>query len=180
MAHILFFATKNDLLPILEAAEKTREIKYVRGDRLATPSSDSFLSGTTIPRLGQSSHESAIGGDTFLVCDRSQVIRPRQVSRSRSYIFDQLINPDTITFTPGGLWGDDVLLYGRFATASTSRISLELLKLFRSLIRKRFEKIKSYYVGQEAAQLLDQGKRLTIAAQSPRSIDLRRAVTEEP
>jgi hypothetical protein len=84
------------------------------------------------------------------------------------------LNPKTITFTPGGYWGNDILLNGRFATASSDDVSLGLLKRFRSLVRKRFEKIKAFYVGAEAAQLLDGGKRLTIAAQSPEMFDLSR------
>ena len=172
-SHVLFFATRNDLLPILEAAEKDREIKYVKFGASATPSQESFSTGAAIPRLGQPSYESSVASDTFLVCDRSEVIRPRQVSGPR-YLFDQLVNPDTISFTPGGLWGEDVLLHGRFATASTSKASLELMKLFRAVIRKRFKKIKAFYVGSEAEQMLDEGKRLTIAAQSPKTVDLSR------
>ena len=171
-SQITFFSTKNDLLPILEAAEKKQEIKYVRYGATKTPFPDSFTSAAVIPRLGRASNESSSGSDTFLICSRNAEINPRQIGTR--YLFDQLLNPETITFTPGGLWGEDVLLYGRFASASTESSSLGLLSLFQSIVRKRFEKIRAFYVGEEAADMLDHGKRLTIAAQSARLFDLSR------
>jgi len=161
------------LLRILEAAEKAHEIKYVRFGASDNPTPNSFPSAAFIPGLGRASSESSISSDTFLICNRSENIHPRQVSGPR-YLFDQLLNPETVTFTPGGLWGEDLLLNGRFATASTGTVSLGLLKLFQSLVRKRFTRIKAYYLGEEAAQTLDQGKRLTIGAHSARTFDLSR------
>jgi hypothetical protein len=171
-SQIQFFATRSDLLPILEAVEKDRQIKYVKFGASDSQNSVSFPNSTAIPDLGKASSESSISSATFLICERSEELRPRQVAGHR-YVFDQLVNPKTITFTPGGLW-DEILLNGRFATASTEVSSLGLLKLFQSLVRKRFEKIKAYYVGEEAAQMLDHGKRLTIGAQSARMFDLSR------
>lgn len=173
-SHILFYATRNDLLPILHEAEKSEEIKYVQFGGFEHPNPKFFLSATAIPDLGKSSSSSSTGSTTFLICKKTEVIRPREVSGPR-YLFDQLLNPTTVTFTPGGFWGEDVLLHGRFATASSDAISLQLMKLYRALVRKRFEKIKAFYVGEEAARMLNQGKRLTIAVQSPQMFDLSRA-----
>jgi len=172
-SQIQFFATRNDLLPMLEAVEKDREIKYVRFGAYDNPFSESFLDAAVIPQLGQTSSASSVNSATFLICDRKEEIRPRQVVGPR-YLFDQLLNPQTITFTPGGLWDEGVLLNGRFATASTEEVSLELLKLFQAHVRRRFEKIKAYYVGEEASQMLDRGKRLTIGVQSAQEFDLSR------
>ena len=115
--------------------------------------------------------ESASGSETFLVCDVEQVVVPRQVSGPR-YLLDQLINPDTISFTPGGIWLEDILLYGRFATASETKESIELMKILKNMVRKNFRKLKAYYLGAEAEEMLDNGKRLTIAAQSPPEYNL--------
>jgi len=90
------------------------------------------------------------------------------------YVFDQLLNPESVTFSPGGFWGENILLHGRFATVSTATFSLELMKLLGAAVRKRFGKIKAFYVGEEAMKMLDNGTRLTIAAQSPRTLDLSR------
>jgi hypothetical protein len=65
---VYFFASKADLVPVLEAVEAERE--------------------------------------------RSYDVHARQIAGAR-YSFDQLTNPGTITFAPGGLWGEEVLLHGR-------------------------------------------------------------------
>jgi hypothetical protein len=172
-SQILFFATLNDLLPILATVEQETEIKYVKCGSFDSATTSSFTNAALIPELGNASSESSINSATFLICDRREEVHPRQVAPAR-YVFDQLVNPKTIAFTPGGCWGEDILLNGRFATGSTGAVSVGLLKRYQSLIRKRFEKIKAYYVGEEAAQQLDQGKRLTIAVQSARMFDLSR------
>ena len=167
---IRFFATKNDLAPILAAVEREKEVKYVRFGSTHSPTPTSFSTVTALPKLGLASHESAINGDTYLICARTETLRPREVPKG--YVFDQLLNPDTVTFAPGGFWGDGILLYGRFATASMTPFSSALMKLLSSVVRRRFTKIKAFYVGKEAEQALDNGKRLTIAAQSPQTLDL--------
>jgi hypothetical protein len=85
---------------------------------------------------------------------------------------DQLRNPDSVTFTPAGIWDDDVILHGRVATASDSEASQALMRRFHVAIKKGFAKVKAFYVGPQAMELLKAGKRLTIAAQSPREFDL--------
>jgi len=89
-------------------------------------------------------------------------------------MIDQLMKPRYDEFNPGGLWGKNVLLHGRFATASDAVTSVELMKLAGAAVRKRFQKIKAFYVGEEAAQLLDAGMRLAGAEQSPLTLDLTR------
>ncbi len=71
-------------------------------------------------------------------------------------------------------WGDSVLLYGRFGTVSSHPDSVEILRELRRELRRRFDRIKAYYVGREAGQLLDRGARLTLAVQTPTTFDLSR------
>ena len=87
---------------------------------------------------------------------------------------DQFYNPDTITFSPGGRWTEDVLLYGRFATVSAffSDYAKRLMNRFRYQSEKHFVRVRGSYVGPGAMALLKAGKRLTIAQQSPREFDL--------
>ena len=172
-AQIRFFATANDLVPVLESIEIENKIKYVKLGRNETPAVESFLTVTALPNLGRASNESSINCDSFLICRQNESIRARQVV-GHAFVIDQLLNPETVAFSPGGLWGSDTLLHGRFATASETMFSAALLKLIGSKFRKRFKKIKAFYVGNEAEQMLDGGRRLTIAAQSPRELDLSR------
>jgi hypothetical protein len=89
---------------------------------------------------------------------------------------DQLVNPDSVGFTPGGVWDGDTLLRGRVATASDSHESQALMKRFHTAIRKTFTKVKSFYLGPRALLLFQDGKRFTASARSPREYDL---TTEE-
>jgi hypothetical protein len=171
-SQIRFFATEHDLIPVLDAFE---EIKYVRYGSYDTPAPEWYPSAMAIPDLGVASNESAVNCTTFLVCREIDSLRPRQVGSldsKKRYVFDQLINPDTITFSPGGLWREEILLYGTFASASNSLFSSQLLKVAGSALKKRCKKIKAFYVGPEAEGMLRTGKRLTIAEQASRSTDL--------
>jgi hypothetical protein len=171
---IQFFATKDDLLPLLEGVEKEAEINYVQAGWSDTAAANCYSTGAVLPNLGTASAESAVNCTTYLICPQGELIRARPIS-GQSYAFDQLLNPNTVAFTPGGLWDRDILLYGRFSSVSDGAFSSELLKLLGSLVRKRFKKIKAFFVGNEAERMLDAGKRLAIAVQSPKTLDLSRA-----
>ncbi|MGO8747256.1 MAG: hypothetical protein ACLQNE_14820 [Thermoguttaceae bacterium] len=178
MKHILFFALKEDLLALLELVESKGSLKYVlTGNFLADEIKDGptvFATGAAIPNLGKATAESAIACESFLVCEQETPINLDAVHgrTSKRVCVDQLANPDTVTFTPGGVWNEDVVLHGRTATASESQISQVLMKRFQAAIKKAFTKVKAFYVGPKALTLLESGKRLTISAQSPREFDL--------
>jgi len=89
------------------------------------------------------------------------------------FIIDQLLNPDTITFTVGGLWNNEILLHGSVGTASQSKSSQMLMRVFHDALNKQFVKVRAFYVGPQALELLKNGKRLTISAQSPQQFDLK-------
>ena len=175
-----FFALKEDLLPVLEIIERDYPLKYVRmGNFLKEEFADeSFLRGADIPHLGRATAESASSSQAFLVTERDLPINVRFLKTATGIercLIDQLINPDTVTFLPGGLWKQDVLLYGRVATVSDTLIAKELMKRFQGPIRKQFTKIGMFWVGSRALELLRAGMRLTGAEQSPREYDLRLA-----
>jgi hypothetical protein len=176
MKQINFFASGGDLLPVLEAVEREVPLKYVLMGQFPKKEFESFSSGIEIPYLGQSTTESASSGRSFLVAGRAVPIdvRPIKTTFGIRYSLDQLGNPDTVTLSPGGRWGEDVVLNGRVATVSDSPSAQERMKVFNRAIKKHFGKIKAFYVGPEASILLDAGKRLTAAEQSPREFDLTR------
>jgi len=66
------------------------------------------------------------------------------------------------------------LIDGQVGTISDDPHSLELFHLFRKEIRRLFTKVKEFYVGKEAGELLDKGWRLTANAKSPALYDLKR------
>lgn len=174
MKHLLFYALKEDILPVIEAVELKCSLRYFRAGQFSESIPQSFLRGGEIPNIGTASSESSINCETFLVTESANIdMRPiRQTDGSVRFGVDQLLNPDSVMFSAGGIWRPDVILYGRVATASDSVKSQKLMKIFNSTLRKQFRKVKAYWVGPKAYVLLEEGARLTIAAQSSRDFDL--------
>jgi hypothetical protein len=114
--------------------------------------------------------------DTYLVVLKERPVEVRSVREDDGvvrYRVDALFNPAAVLFTPGGRWSEDVLLDGVLMSSDHSE-SKTVMKPFVAHIRKSFQKIKAFRVGPHAEALLDAGKRLTIAEQSPREYDLTR------
>jgi hypothetical protein len=197
----LFYATKDDLLTVTKKMESIGPIKYVRFGRLIKLP-ESFNRAMEIPNLGVASHPSAVACEKFLICEDQTLVTPRKIEaivnhRDNShnsivnhetakdkntlekfvgvnrFVIDQLLNPDSITFSAGGLWNNDLLLHGSVGTASQSKSSQKLMKRFHDMLKKEFTKVKAFYVGPQALILLNNGKRLTISAQSPQKFDLK-------
>ena len=93
------------------------------------------------------------------------------------YNLSQKLNPDSITFLPGGIYtGEKVLVCGHIGTICTSTVAQDLYRKFVMAVTRGFERIGSYRVGPEARRLMDEGYRMvTIAISSPVAYDLRRS-----
>lgn len=175
MKQLQFYAADGDLLPVLQAVESVGPLKYVRFGNFTAQNVEAFSAGSDLPNLGKATSESAISSESFLVCEPEVRIDVRRLPGAdgiERFCVDQLANPDTVTLTPGGIWTQDILLYGRVATASESKASQALMRRFAGAIKKQFTKIKAVYVGRKALEMLNAGKRLTLAAQSPAEFDL--------
>ena len=160
---------------MLQLAEARQPLKYVRSGNFTKPDLETHLQGSEIPGLGMATSESAHASASYLVCARALPVNIERFTGAdgvERFCVDQLHNPDTVGFTPAGVWDDDIILHGRVATASDSEASQVLMKEFHAAIKKQFTKVKAFYVGPNARKLLDAGRRLTIAAQSPREFDL--------
>ncbi len=174
-----FFATANDLLPVLAAVESRRRLVYTRTGHSPSPEVFSFPSGESIETLrAPATSETASTAAAYLVTevDVPIVARPIQVRGEDKlcWAIDQLANADSTVLWHGGVWRSDILLSGRVASCSKSAPSQSLQRAFENQIKRQFSRIKAFYVGDEAARLLDSGVRLTMSAQSPREYDLTR------
>src|SRR6185436_21178155 len=159
----LFYAVRDDVLLALKDFEARQYVKYVTMGGYSLPDYELFLNGSDIPDLGKATQPAAGGCDSYLVFRHETPVRMREIGKNpqaRGFVMDQLVNPDTIEFTPAGIWNDEIVLHGRVATASDTPCSQGLLKAFRSSIKKHFVKVKAFYVGTNALELLKQGRRL--------------------
>jgi hypothetical protein len=171
-----FFATADDLLPVFERVESYYELAYTLTGLLKSPQLSTVYSGAAIPTLrSPAPHPNAICCPQYLVTSTHTTVQiqpaPQNAGGTR-YAVDQLANPDSVTIQHGGIFGADVLLCGRIATASSTPFALQLHRAFAAAISKHFSRIQGYYVGSHAAILLRQGWRLTIGADSPPEFNL--------
>ena len=159
------FATAHDLSAIVRAVATARPIQLAVGGPVSTPEIR-FLENV----------EGLQNFTTYLVFDKGrQSVASRAVPQKNGtmkYALDQLNNPRTVVLNCGGLFDGQRLVASQIGTASMEEQSRELYELFVKEIRCKFEKIKSYYVGPEAAELLGKGTRLTPTSKSPETYDL--------
>lgn len=172
-----FYATSSDLKTLLAEIESKRPLRYVVAGSSSTQAARYFDSALQVPDLGVAREGDQSRETFFLVTNANTDVEVQTVPQRRGgilYFIDQERNPRSIVLRPGGLFQNECIIAGQVGTASTDEESEDLLKLFSKAIRKKFVKINSYYVGQEANHLLDSGMRLTTGVRSPVEYDLRK------
>jgi hypothetical protein len=172
-----FFATKADLESLLRTIESKRQLQFVVTGVFDSSNVEPMQSLLAARNLGHMDVGDANQAAGYLVASREIAIEVRPVPQHRGgvkYAVDQLANPTTIAFRPGGSFGEKCLIAGQVGTASDNPSSLELFHTFSKEVRHQFTKVKSFYVGKEAGELLDKGWRLTANTKSPGLYDLKR------
>jgi hypothetical protein len=173
-----FFATPEDLLPVLLSVEARHDLAYTLCGHVNEQTVESFRTAQDLPSLFLSApFESAVAGPAYLVTESTTSIALRKLSPhvgKERWAVDQLHNPDSTVLRHGGFYGEELLLNGEVRTAYKSSVATRLQRAFDTAIRKHFVKIGAFYVGRHAEALLDAGYRLACAQQSPPEYDLHR------
>jgi len=83
-------------------------------------------------------------------------------------------NEETVVLCLAGLWQTGTLLPGSIATLHETQGAQQLMKWFRTALKQEgFIKVREWWLGPEALEMLNAGKRLsTTAEQSPPEFDL--------
>lgn len=173
MIHKDFYATAADLLPKLRQLESEFQLQYALEGMYASPTPSVYRSATEIPGLGIARYGQS--EDAFLVSEAGLKINVEEIPQTKGgvlYHIGLIQNPTAFAFKPSGQFGEMTLICGSVDTATGDPISLARCKWFWRGLRKDFVKLKDYYLGPEAYQLLKQGWRLTVAAQCPPEFDL--------
>lgn len=160
------YATKNDWYECLQSIETQRPLSYTVCGLFDTAEFQTFIGIDAIPNFGFATTSSAISEPCYLVCDFDLGIQTRPIPQRRGgmkYAIDQAMNPFTVGLKPGGLLHQDMLIAGTLGACTEHRASIELYNLLIREMKRRFARIKSYWVGPEAVQLLDRGGRLTVS-----------------
>jgi hypothetical protein len=173
-----FFATPEDLLPVLSSVETRRQVVYTLMGHISAPEVRSFSAAAELPTLFEPAPaDSVSAGHAYLVTEATTKVSIRELSvyqGSPRWVIDQLHNPDSTVLQHGGYFGARVLLHGSVRTVSQSPVSASLQRAFDGAIRRHFVRVQAFYVGKQAETLLDSGYRLTFSARAPREYDLRR------
>jgi hypothetical protein len=161
---ISFFFTHDDLITLAREITEVRPVDFVHGGLFSEPRLEVLTDVNDLNAF-----------ETYLVVDRGIRVNLRAVPQrtgGQMYAMDQVSNPHTIVLQVGGKLADQQLIAGQIGTVGNSKQSDELYAMFARAIRKRYEKIKSFYVGSEAAAMLDSGARLSATPKSPQAYDL--------
>src|SRR5262249_42676648 len=116
-----FFATADDLLPVLLSVEAKHAVVYTPFDHIHEPRADHYRTARDLPTLFQPQPlESAMGGAAYLITEvgTEVVLRPLSPYEGKDrWSVDQLANPDSTVLRHGGLFKGNVLLQGEVRTA---------------------------------------------------------------
>lgn len=171
MKRLNFYATQADLVGALGDID---DVRFTEIGNFETAKLLQYDDVAAIPALGQSRYGSASANPSYLVMLRDMKVDVRLLAGrdQMRHLVDQLDNPDSIVFQPGGLFTEDALIAGHIGTATDNQVSVALMKKFSRQMTRGFTKVRAFLVGPEALAMFHDGKRLTDSVGSPRDYDL--------
>jgi hypothetical protein len=175
LKRILFYATPTDIKDMLARFECIFPVEYIPFGPSAARTVSPYTNSSEIKNLGKADHDQTSACASYLVYPVGTKIIPvsfTQENGNTIYSWTQLNNEDTVVFRPAGLWTDGICIYGEISTIHDSFNSKRLMKIFQKQFSISFEKVKSFWLGREANEMLMSGKRLTMAVQSPLEYNL--------
>ena len=173
---LYFFADKTDVLEILHQFEyDNQDIYYCLAGLFDDSIPEEVDSLITLQNLGIVNHGDWNHIDDYLILPKTNKPLIRVVPQYKGgnkYAIDQLMNTKSVIIKLGGVFKDSVLIGGKIGTISEEIFSLNTFSSFAKIIRKRFTKVGTFYVGKEALKKLREGWRLTTNIRSPSGYDL--------
>jgi hypothetical protein len=178
---ITFFATKQDLLAVLQSVEEGSPMYYVRWGYYPAPTAPTYSSAAEVPDLGTPTRPDR-GEDRYFVFPRWVPLIFREVNRRSgptAFETEPPANVPWVHLHSGGLFGDECLVEGIIESPLTGREELRLFDTLSRLIRKRFIRVESSkmgasHVGQAALGLLRGGMRFVRnSLSSPPELDFK-------
>jgi hypothetical protein len=176
-----FFATRQDLLDVLQSVEENSPLYYVRWGHYPSPTAPTYSSAAEVPDLGTPSRPRR-GEDRYFVFPRWVPLIFREVNRSAGPPKFETQPPANVPWAhlhSGGLYGEECLVEGIVESPLTGREELRLFDTLSRAIRRRFTRVQSSKmgascVGTEALRLLRGGLRFVRGSlSSPRSMDFK-------
>lgn len=173
---VLFFATKNDLIQVIEKIEAETSVKYHRGGLLNKEELKEY-SSLMQEGIGVSKYGDNNLCTSYLVINDNLEFEIRNLPQRNGevkYALDQKLNRASIFFRPCGIYKkEQAIIEGKLATISEEKLSIQLFNIFFKELKSKFTKVKGYLVGKEAFEYYNSGWRLTQNAHTPKEYDLK-------
>ena len=179
---IMFFATRDDLLTILNPIERRVPLTYrlrVSGTSDVTAWDSAAAISNLVPvRVGGQNDQ-----PSYLVMPTASPYKPfeREMPDGRTLrgVYPEG-NPDSVVMYPGGLFGSEFVIAGEFASGLPKPPGFDLMGALQRAVPAEFMRIQDCYVGSLARTLAAGGTRLVGSTRQPPSSDLRlTAATEQ-
>lgn len=172
----MFYATARDLTPVLSLLEARKKLQYTPMRHVVSDRAQIYLSYADIPDFGRTYDPTAVRNPAYLVALQGTAVQVKTIyPKTEGVIFSigQNLNKDTVTLRPGGMYGQDALLYGSIATVSESDASFNLYDFMVEPYFARNAQVNEFFLGPQAFDLWKSGVRLTTSATSPTKFDLK-------
>jgi hypothetical protein len=163
-----FYCTRDDLLAVLQKAEKFYPLTYVRIGHYPSPTPDIARCARDIPGLGTSPSGQHVLDPAMLILlhdEKIVTVLVTQASGKTTFFVGPERNGKSVTFVPGGRYKESCLIQGSFHPTAHNLVALGVYEnLLEILGRQCVARPGCLFVGQEALELLRQGVRLTRGA----------------
>ena len=164
MSQIQFFATKDEQIALLRSFESQSAVQYIEAGAFDRQHQDVFASVDEIPDVGHIRSDKPSLNRMYLVGTKDTPFATYLVEQKRGgtrFFVNQSKNPDTILFHPSGEYAKGCIVAGVAGTCTQSVVSVSLHRLLASIMKSRWDNIKTAYVSLEAERVLDTGGVLT-------------------
>lgn len=173
-----FFATYGDIGKVLDEFEEGGGVTYVRTGLFECDVPQVFGTYRAINSLSIAVDGNVNNVPGYLIlkegiCDPITIRKVQQKSGGVKFAIDQYQNHDTLYFQSGGTFSNQIIVPGKIGVTNRTAISGALYSSFAKLVTKNFCKVKTYYVGQEAHSLWQNGMRLGLSLKASPDLDLR-------
>ena len=175
---LLFFATKKDLIAIMNTFRELLpfEIKYFKMGNMPTEQPVFFSCIEELPHIGVTFSKSHCSDNYCIMKNDIPVVTERVDSDSFGtfYCVYSSMNSSCMSFSPSALTPDGAcLIHRQFANMNKNEISNTLMKTASKALRKHCKRIRGWYVGNEAEQLNDEVRYITIGINEPHEYDFK-------
>jgi hypothetical protein len=174
MPALEFYATRDDLLAVMAAAEAQLPLVYAAMGQYEQPEVQLFSSATSIPDFGIAKLGVSLYEQSFLLLLEGELPQFRVIDRndgSQVYALDQVANARSATLRPGGEYVNAVVA-GQVATIAQSGEAKAIYSTVTRHLRRAFGRFGAYWVGSGALERGRSGARLTPSVEASLTYDL--------